>query len=52
VPLPAVSKRLGHSSTHVTASVYAHAMPADEMAAAEAWDIMMRKASEAQLVKQ
>jgi integrase len=29
VPLPAVSKRLGHSNIYVTATVYAHALPSD-----------------------
>ncbi len=52
VPLPAVSKRLGHSSTHVTASVYAHAMPQDELAAAEVWDTMMRRVGDHRQVTQ
>ena len=26
VPLPAVSKRLGHANTHITATVYSHAL--------------------------
>lgn len=38
VPLPTVSKRLGHSSVAVTAAIYAHAFAADEIAAAEAWE--------------
>jgi integrase len=38
VPLPAVSKRLGHSSTDVTAKVYAHSFNADEIAAARIWE--------------
>jgi integrase len=38
VSLPAVSKRLGHSSVAVTAAIYAHAFTADEIAAAEAWE--------------
>ncbi len=38
VPLPAVSKRLGHSSPHFTATVYSHALPRDEQAAAEVWE--------------
>ena len=38
VPLPAVSKRLGHSSVYVTATVYSHALSKDETAAADAWD--------------
>jgi integrase len=38
VSLPTVSKRLGHSSVYVTASIYAHALSADEVAAADVWD--------------
>jgi len=38
VPLPTVSKRLGHSSVRVTAEVYSHALAADEIAAADIWD--------------
>jgi integrase len=38
VPLPAVSKRLGHSSVYVTATVYSHALSKDEIAAADVWD--------------
>jgi integrase len=38
VPLPTVSKRLGHSSTWVTANIYSHAMLSDELAAAQKWD--------------
>ena len=33
VPLPLVSKRLGHSSVAITASVYSHALTGDEQAA-------------------
>ena len=44
VPLPTVSKRLGHSNVHVTATVYSHALPADEIAAADIWGDAMRKA--------
>jgi integrase len=43
VPLPTVSKRLGHSSPHVTAMVYSHALPKDEEAAAEIWDSAFRR---------
>lgn len=39
VSLPTVSRRLGHSSTHVTAKVYAHSFAADEVAAAQTWDL-------------
>lgn len=45
VPLPTVSKRLGHSNPQVTATVYAHALPADELAAAQIWQEAMTKAT-------
>lgn len=38
VSLPTVSKRLGHSSVYVTATIYSHALSADEVAAADVWD--------------
>jgi integrase len=38
VPLPAVSARLGHADTNVTARVYSHALPADDQRAADVWD--------------
>jgi integrase len=38
VPITAVSKRLGHSSVYVTATIYSHALSADEVAAADVWD--------------
>ena len=41
VPLPAVSARLGHSDTHVTAKVYSHALPADDQRAADAWESVL-----------
>jgi integrase len=44
VPLPAVSKRLGHSDVYTTAKVYAHALPKDDAAAADAWDTRFQKA--------
>ena len=44
VPLPAVSKRLGHSSVNITATIYAHAFADDELAAAEAWEARMQTA--------
>jgi len=43
VPLPTVSKRLGHSSPHFTATVYSHALPRDEEAAAEIWESAFQK---------
>jgi integrase len=41
VPLPTVSKRLGHANVHVTATVYSHALPEDEIAAAQIWNNAM-----------
>lgn len=38
VPLPAVSERLGHSNSNVTARIYAHALPSDDQRAADEWD--------------
>jgi integrase len=52
VPLPVVSKRLGHSNIYVTATVYAHALSNDESAAAEKWESGMdRKPSACRSVK-
>jgi len=36
VPLATVSKRLGHANTHITASVYSHALEKDDLLSAEA----------------
>ncbi|MGH9721917.1 MAG: tyrosine-type recombinase/integrase, partial [Bryobacteraceae bacterium] len=47
VPLPAVSKRLGHADVYTTAKVYAHALPKDDAAAADAWDARFQKAASA-----
>jgi integrase len=44
VPLPVVSKRLGHANPSITARIYSHALPGDEIRAAEAWDNLMRRA--------
>ncbi len=41
VPLPTVSRRLGHSNVGVTAAVYSHSFTRDEVAAAEIWDASM-----------
>jgi len=38
VPLTDVSKRLGHSSPHVTAMIYAHALEGRDDLAAKAWE--------------
>ena len=40
VPLPTVSKQLGHANVHVTATVYSHALPS-EVAAAQIWNEAM-----------
>jgi integrase len=39
--LAAVSARLGHSDTNVTARVYAHALPADDQRVADLWDTVI-----------
>jgi integrase len=41
VPLPTLSKRLGHANTHITATVYAHALEKDEQTTAEVWERTM-----------
>jgi hypothetical protein len=51
VPLPAVSKRLGHSNIYVTATVYAHALTSDESAAAEKWEAAMKRAATPKVVE-
>jgi integrase len=51
VPLPAVSKRLGHSNIYVTATAYAHALPSDESAAAEKWGAAMKRAGNSKVVE-
>ena len=40
-PLPVVSKRLGHASPNITLGIYAHALEADEVAAATIWNDAM-----------
>ncbi len=41
VPIPTVSKRVGHANPNITLSIYAHALEADELAAAKIWDDAM-----------
>jgi hypothetical protein len=41
VPIPTVAKRLGHANANVTLSIYAHAVGADELAAAKIWNDAM-----------
>lgn len=47
VPLPVVSKRLGHSSVYVTATIYSHALSKDELAAADVWDTSVQQSIDA-----
>jgi integrase len=42
-PIPTVAKRLGHKNANVTLSIYSHALPADEIAAAEVWNNSLGK---------
>jgi integrase len=44
VPLTDVSKRLGHVNPHVTATVYAHALPGRDDLAADAWESFQKAA--------
>jgi integrase len=46
VPLPAVSERLGHSSTYVTATVYAHALHGQDEEAARRWEEFQRRGAQ------
>jgi integrase len=43
--LPSVSKRLGHTEVHTTATIYSHALPKDDLTAAEMWDVNFRPKS-------
>ncbi len=47
VPIATVAKRLGHANANVTLSIYAHALEADELAAAKIWDDAMASVIEA-----
>lgn len=38
VPIPTVSKRLGHANPSITLRRYSHALESDELAAAKRWD--------------
>ena len=49
--MPAVSKRLGHADTHITAKVYSHALPNDEATAAEKWEAAMKRAANPKVVE-
>ena len=39
IPLPAVSKRLGHSDVYTTARIYSYVLAGDERRAADAWEM-------------
>ena len=51
VPLPVVSKRLGHTDIYTTARVYAHALASDESAAVGKWEAAMRLADSRKVVE-
>ena len=38
VPIPTVSKRLGHANPSITLRLYAHALESDELIASKRWD--------------
>jgi integrase len=40
-PITAVAERLGHASPNITLSIYSHALPADNQAAARRWNDAM-----------
>jgi integrase len=46
VPVAVVSARLGHANPNITYSIYAHAMPSDQKAAAMIWGNAMKEAIE------
>jgi integrase len=43
VPLPVVSRRLGHANSQITLNTYSHAMKHDEETACEAWDLATKE---------
>jgi integrase len=46
-PITAVSERLGHASPNITLSIYSHALPSDNEAAAKLWNDAMADVLEA-----
>jgi integrase len=38
VPIPTISKRLGHTNPTITLNLYSHALDSDELAAAQRWE--------------
>jgi integrase len=51
VPLTDVSKRLGHVNPHVTATVYAHALPGRHDLAAAAWESFQKNGKASKRVR-
>lgn len=51
VPLPTVSKRLGHSSVNVSAKVYSHSLSVGEIRAAKVIDAALRNAVQREELK-
>ena len=43
VPLSAVSARLGHADTNIKARIYSHALPDDDVRAADAWETVVSR---------
>jgi integrase len=43
VPLPVVSKRLGHANSQITLNTYTHTMKHDEWTASAAWDLATKE---------
>jgi hypothetical protein len=48
-PITAAAERLGHASPNITLSIYSHALPADNEAAAKLWNDAMADVLEASL---
>jgi integrase len=46
VPLPVVSKRLGHADVYTTARVYSHVLDHDSRRAADAWETSVHQVIE------
>lgn len=46
VPLPVVSKRLGHSDVYTTARIYSHVLDSDDRRAADAWETSVHEVIE------
>jgi integrase len=46
VSIATVSKRLGHTDVHTTATIYSHSLPKDDQSAADLWELNFRKTTE------